>query len=112
MYRDGARDRGLELLMSMGDNRFDEYLLGTTNEVAGQMANGGVDSVRPLGIGSIVLAILWGFGLGSLLAVGAGVLAFMLRKRATVEPLPGLRLAAIGTALGVIGLVATVVAYA
>lgn len=98
--------------MSMGDNRFDEYLLGTSNEVAEGMVTGGIDSVRPLGIGSIILAILWGWGLGSVLAIGAGMLAFVLRKRATVEPLPGLRLAAIGTLLGIIGLLFAIVVYA
>jgi uncharacterized protein (DUF2062 family) len=62
----------LESVVNMGDNRFDEYLLGTTNDVAEGMATGGIDSVRPLGIGSIVLALLWGWGLGSVLAIGAG----------------------------------------
>jgi hypothetical protein len=98
--------------MSMGDNRFDEYLLGTSNEVAEGMATGGIDSVRSLGIGSIVLALLWGWGLGSVLAIGAGVLAVLLRKRATVDQLPGLRLAVIGILLGAIGLVYAIVAFA
>jgi hypothetical protein len=93
-------------------NRFDEYLLSTSTEVAEGMSSGGIDSARPLGIGSIVLALLWGWGLGSLLAIGAGVLAFSLRKRATVDRLPGLRLAAVGTVLGIIGFVYAIVAFA
>jgi hypothetical protein len=40
------------------------------------------------------------------------VLAFSLRKRATVDRLPGLRLAAVGTVLGIIGLVYAIVAFA
>ncbi len=96
----------------MGDNRFDEYLLGTSHEVAEAMSSSGIDSVRSLGIGSIVLALLWGWGIGSVLAIGAGVLAFSLRGRATVERLPGLRLAAVGIALGVAGVVCAIVLFA
>jgi hypothetical protein len=97
--------------MSLGDNRFDEYLITTNREVAEGIGNGGVASVRALGIGSIVLALLWGWGLGSFLAIGAGSLAFLLRGRATVDPLPGLRLAAAGIVLGMVGLVAAIIAF-
>ena len=88
---------------SVGDNRFDEYLLVTTKEVGTPLTTGAVTSVRSLGIASIVCAVLWLFGFGAI--------AFLVRGRATVSPLPGLRLAAVGFALGVVGLAIPLVWY-
>ena len=90
----------------MSDNRFDEYLLGTSREVADPLVNGTVESLRTLGTASIVLAVLWVYGFGSLLAIGMASIGLMLRKRAAVDPLPGVRLTVVGLVLGIVGLVA------
>ena len=58
----------------------------------------------PLAVASLVLAILWLFGLGSLAAIALGLAA---RRRATDTE--GTTLALAGVALGVVGLAIAVV---
>lgn len=60
-----------------------------------------------LALASIVFALLWGFGIGSLLAVAFGVVAKRQIRRRRQS---GRRMASIGIALGAIGLVTTAVA--
>lgn len=96
----------------MGDSRFDEYLLATDAEVGDSLVTGTVRSLRTLGICSIIAAVLWGYGLLSIFAIGMSSIGLMMRKRAVVDPLPGTRLTVVGLVLGLAGLVAALVLYA
>jgi hypothetical protein len=60
-----------------------------------------------LALASIVFAVLWGFGIGSLLAVAFGVVA---KRQISRRRQSGRGLASVGIVLGAIGLVTTAVA--
>jgi hypothetical protein len=98
--------------VAVGDNRFDEYLLATSAEVGDNLVNGTVRSLRTIGVCSIVAAVLWGYGLLSIFAIGMSSIGLMMRKRAVVDPLPGVRLTVVGLVLGIAGLVAALVLFA
>lgn len=60
-----------------------------------------------LALASVVFALLWGFGIGSLLAVAFGVVA---KRQISRRRQSGRRLASVGIVLGAIGLLTTAVA--
>ena len=60
-----------------------------------------------LALASVVFAILWGFGIGSLLAIAFGVVA---KKQIRRRRQSGRRMANVGIVLGAIGLITTAVA--
>jgi hypothetical protein len=60
-----------------------------------------------LALASVVFALLWGFGIGSLLAVAFGVVA---KRQISRRRQSGRRLASVGIVLGALGLLTTAVA--
>ena len=66
--------------------------------------------LRPFGWASLATGLLWLCGLGSFLAIAFGLMGIVGRHNVASEsyPPPGLRLCQAGTAIGVVGLVATV----
>ena len=60
-----------------------------------------------LALASVVFALLWGFGIGSLLAVAFGVVA---KRQINRRRQSGRRLASVGIVLGAVGLLTTAVA--
>ena len=86
----------------------DENLLVSQRE-SGRDLSGPWRSLRPLGWGSLVFALLWVYGLGSLFAIGFALMGIVGRYNVASAdyPPPGLRMCQVGLALGILGLVAT-----
>jgi hypothetical protein len=93
------------------DNRFDEHLLSTTEDLAAPLITGTTDSLRFLGWASLVLSLLWVWGFGALLGFGVGLIGVLARNRVTVSPPPGLRLCYAGMVLGLVGIGVAVALY-
>ena len=94
-----------------GDNRFDEYALVTAKEVGAPLVTGTTTSLRLLGWVSLILSLLWIYGLGSILGAVFGLTGVLSRGRVVVWPAPGLRLCIAGLTLGLIGCLLTLVLY-
>jgi hypothetical protein len=67
------------------DNPFNEYLLGTTDEVAQGLIQGTTTTLRSFGWSSIVLSLVWGWGFASLFGFGLGLIGVLERNRVTVR---------------------------
>ncbi len=93
------------------DNPFDESLLAAQRDTARDYAAGPWRSLRPLGWASLVLGLLWLFGLGSVFAIGFGLIGVTGRSRVATsdDPPPGWYLCVVGLVIGSLGLVATVI---
>jgi hypothetical protein len=96
-------------IVVVGDNPFDQQYLVTAKEVGGPMVTGSTDSLRLLGWCSVVLSVLWIWGLGSFVGATLGLIGVLARGRVTVDPPPGLRLCVAGLVLGLIGLAAAII---
>ena len=94
----------------LGDNRFDEHLLVTQREVGADLSRTPWRSLRLFGWASLFSGLLWLWGLGSVFAIGFGLIGIVGRHQVAAEtyPPPGLRLCVAGVVLGAVGLAAAI----